>query len=187
MRPNRETIWFMSVALILALAVSTPEAASAPAENRQTARAALDKAIAKAKAWKADAQLTVIATKVDDKGQADNNAESAGDGWTYIFDSAAGKKSLSIQVYRGGLEALESEPVAAQMLGTKSLPQTFIDSDQAMAEARKNGFSAKGGSISMSLADQPRGLQESFVWTVGIDDGTVFYISAKSGKFLAKM
>ena len=187
MRPKKETIWLLSVTMILAMAVSTQEAASAPPENRQTARAALDKAIAKAKAWKADAQLTVIAAKVNDKGQADNNAESAGDGWAYIFDSVAAKRSLSVQVYRGGLEALESEPVAAQMIGSKFLPQTFVDSDQVIAEARKNGFSAKGGSISMSLADQPRGLSESFVWTVGSDDGTVFFMSAKSGKFLAKI
>jgi len=49
----------------VATAFPKQEAAFAAPENRQTARAALDKVTAKAKAWKADAALIMITAKVD--------------------------------------------------------------------------------------------------------------------------
>jgi hypothetical protein len=72
------------------------------------------------------------------------------------------------------------------MVGRKSLPQSFLDSDQAVAEAGKNGFSEKSGDIRMSLDDQQRGLRESFCWTIADEDGKLF-INAESGTLLGTM
>lgn len=188
---DKWAVFVVGVLLVLGIARASdtryaePEARLAAAGGHQTARAALDRVIAKAKVWKADAELTQINAKVDRTGQADNNGAAPGDGWTYFFASAASKKALSIQVYSGGLTTLESDLVAGATL--KSLPQTFIDSDQAIAEAAKNGFSGKRDGTNMGLDDQPHGLPESFCWVVEDDDGTLYFVSAKSGKLLGKM
>ena len=61
-----------------------------------------------------------------------------------------------------------------------------------MAAARKNGFSVKGAGweyqFHMRLAtslDTP--VKEPFCWQVTDEEGTSFFVSAKSGKLLAKV
>lgn len=195
MRPRKETVWFLSVAIVLALALSAREAASAPAENRQTASAALDKVMAKAKAWHPDAVLIEIGAEADDKGTADN--------WRYTFRSPSAKKRLYIEIDEGVLNTQEGDLALAtygdarDALGKaddphdpmvlKPLAATFVDSSQAITEAGNNGLARGTNKYIMDLSDMRRlGINESFCWVIGDYSGSSFTVSAKSGKLLAK-
>jgi len=191
-RAKEETIWFMSVTMILATAICTQVAASAPAANRQTARAALDKAQAKAKAWHADAVLIEVTTDVDDKGTADNNADMPSLGWAYVFRSASAKKRLQINASADGLSAADSDlgPFDDPHNPTyvKPISATFVDSDRAIAEARSNGLAGKTKKYSVDLSDMHReGMIETLCWTIADDSGSFFTVSATSGKVLSKV
>ena len=71
------------------------------------------------------------------------------------------------------------------------LPPDFLDSDQAMAVARKNGLSVKFGYhylFPMRLAtSQDTPVKDPFCWQVRDAEGTSFFVSATSAKFLAKV
>ncbi len=194
-RPKKETVWFVSVAIVLALALSTQEAASTPAENRPTARAALDKVMAKAKAWHPDAVLIEIGADADDKGTADN--------WRYTFRSASAKKRLYIEIDEGVLNTQEGDLALATYgdardalgkaddprdpMALKPLAATFVDSSQAITEASNNGLARGNNRYTMDLSDMHReGINESLCWVIGDNGGSIFTVSAKSGKLLAK-
>jgi hypothetical protein len=194
-RPRRETVCFLSVAIVLALVLSARKAASTPAENRPTARAALDKVMAKAKAWHPDAVLIEIGANADDKGTAD--------GWRYTFRSPSAKKRLYIEIDEGVLNTQEGDLAlgtygdARDALGTaddardpmawKPLAATFVDSSQAITEAGNNGLARGTNKYMMDLSDMHReDINESLCWVIRDDSGSIFTVSAKSGKLLAK-
>ncbi len=157
-------------------------------ENRQTARAALDKVTAKAKAWHADAALIKIQGLADDNGAADNGFAVPGTGWNYWFLSPSAKRKVEISVYEGGLHTSGEQDTAPADRLAKPFAPTFADSDKAMAEAHKNGFSGDSGNYNTELSNTPKGsvAKESFCWTLVDDGGTTFYISATSGKLVGK-
>jgi len=163
-----------------------------PAPNRQTARTALDKAQAKAKAWHADAVLIEVSTDVDDKGTADNNADIPSLGWAYTFRSPSAKKRLQINVSAEGLSTVDSDfgpfDDPHNPMYVKPLPATFVDSDKVIAEAVSHGPAGKTKKYTVDLSNMHReDVSESVCWTVADDSGTFFTISATSGKFLSKV
>ncbi len=192
-------------------ALSGPAAAPSP-EARETAKAALDKVREEARRWHADAELIWVGAVVDGEGFSNNdgamgnltgvNRYAYPDGWNYTFSSPSVQKRLYIRVYRGGLATSElglfnpeqsrGEPERQEGEVSKPLPPGFLDSDQAMAVARKNGFSVKGAGwhyqFSMRLANsQSTTVKEPYCWQITDDEGTSFFVSAKSGKLLAKV
>jgi hypothetical protein len=181
----------LALAFFFLFALGDASLARAPA-NRQTAKAALDNAEAKAKQWHANAELIEVGADVDDKGTADNGGGAPGAGWSYTFRSPSAKKRLLMNVYAGGFSTQETdlapEDDASNPQALKPLPVTFVDSDQAMAEARNNGFAGGTGRYTADLCDTSRGanMKESLCWIV-MDDGSFFYISATNGKLLKKL
>lgn len=191
-------------------ALSGPAVAPAP-ELRETAKAALDKVSEEATRWHADAELIWVGAIVDAEGFSNNDGAMSSrvgvstyaypDGWNYTFSSPSAQKRLYIRVYRGGLATSEMGFIPEQPRGepgqqggevSKPLPRAFLDSDQAMAVARKNGFSVKGAGyhyqFHMELPNsQSTAVNEPYCWQVKDDDGTSFFVSAKSGKLLAKV
>ncbi len=137
-----------------------------------TARALLPQAVEKAKAWNKDAVLTNLSTLTV-------NTDGTSDSWTYAFFSPSSKKFLSVTQNGSELKVIKIPFGLKKPIGGK-----FIDSHQAITEAKKNGL--KGNSLSMGLA--VFGTKES-VWAVngGHDSGDVsILIDATTGKFLRK-
>ena len=182
--------------------------------SRATARGELDKVRLEAKRWHADAELVWVSGIVDAEGFSNNDGAmlevkslAAGGGaypigWHYAFKSPSAQKRIVIRVYRGGLatsgetmlapEQSRGEPGSQEDEVLKPLPPDFIDSDQVMAVARKNGFSVTGFRDSykfhLELAQSPpASVKEPYCWQVTDEDGTSFFVSAKSGKLLAKV
>ncbi len=137
-----------------------------------TARALLPQAVEKAKAWNKDAVLTNLAT-------LSVKADGTSDSWTYAFFSPSAKKFLSVSQTGEKLEVLKLPYGLKKPVGEK-----FIDSNQAMEVAKKNG--AKEDSLSMGLA--VFGSKE-IAWSVnsGYNSGDLsIFINATTGKFLRK-
>lgn len=199
-------------------------------ESPQTARAALGKARQEATRWHADAKLIGVGARVDAEGFSNNDGPNlseplgfaAGqgvgavildypDGWNYTFSSPLAHQRLYIRVYRGGLATTE-EQLPTEQPGSESgqqgsqiskpLPAAFLDSDQAMAVARKSGFSVEEGRFTPSPQISRTGrykfrmeltnsldtpVKESLCWQVTDAQGTSFFVSAESGKLLAKV
>ena len=202
--------------LLVAGGLAGAPGADAQSESPQTARAALGRARQEARRWHADAELIGVGARVDTEGFSNNDGATisglpvAGprsaiigyqDGWNYIFSSPSAHQRLHIRVYSGGLATVE-EQFTAEQPGSESgqqkgeiskpLPPDFLDSDRAMAVVRKSGFSVKDRrdrykfrmELTQSL-DTP--VNEPFCWRIADDEGTSFFVSAKSAKLLAKV
>ena len=179
-------------------------------ERRQTARAELEKVRKEAAHWHADAKLIGVAARVDSKGFSNNNGPAspgaagfAGDrpghvvlaepdGWFYTFSSSSTQKLLIIRPYFGGLATAEMQPAPEGGPAHEPLPPDFLDSDQAMAVATKNGFSSRRADYEYPFHMQvgipsDTAVKEASCWQVTDDEGTSFFVSAKSGKLLAKV
>jgi hypothetical protein len=164
-------------------------------ERRETARAALEKVRKEAARWHADAKLISVVGKVDAKGFSNNNGPGGmveyPDGWNYTFSSPSAREFLYIRLDFRGLGTSEMQAAPGHEQG-EPLPPDFLDSDQAMAVARKNGFSAKSADYHYPFHMQlgtplDTSVKEPFCWQVTDDEGTSFFVSAKSGKLLAKV
>lgn len=141
-----------------------------------TAKANLADALAGGKKWKADAILIqVVGTRVGPDGK---NVS-----WEYGFYSASAKTCAIVYAVRGQSMAKESgEPATCQAPELKE----FMDSDQAMGIARKNG-------ISKSLASMAASVERSRpTWNVmdggGVASGDVIVeIDAMTGTIVSKI
>lgn len=157
--------------LAVALLAGTVEALAGGA----TARAALGKSTELAKKWKADAVLTSISSL---QVQPDGTAKS----WLYMFYSPGSKKYNIVTVKGASLEDLEvNSGMNLPIVGE------FLDSDKAVAEAKKNGL--KGSSISVGLNMGGVGKDARLYWSVngGFEKGDVSVtLDGKTGKFVKK-
>jgi hypothetical protein len=106
-----------------------------------TAKANLVDALAGGKKWKADAILIqVVGTRVGPEGKNIS--------WEYGFYSASAKTCAIVYVARGQSMAKESGD-AATCLAPEL--KDFMDSDQAMGVARKNGITKPLASMAASV------------------------------------
>ncbi len=194
----------LAVVLALVLVVSfvsckkstTPEEKSAaapaargvspasPAEaGGLTAKAALEQAREKARAWQADAVLLgVNALNADRQGKV--VAPMAGFGWTYVFRSDKAMKNLAVYAGPGEMKVEEVDRTSI-----KPITGDFVDSDQAIAEAIKNGFQPSPESDNyMGIVETscPRGATETLCWKIKASNSgqDYFAVSGKTGKFV---
>ena len=141
-----------------------------------TAKTNLTDALAGGKKWKADAILIqVVGTRIGTDGK---NVS-----WEYGFYSASAKTCAIVYVARGQSMAKESgEPATCQAPELKE----FMDSDQAMGIARKNGITKPLASMAASVErNRP-------TWNVmdggGAASGDVILeIDATSGSIVSKI
>jgi hypothetical protein len=158
--------------LVVALASAT--AAPIPAQAAgQTAKAALPKAVASAKAWQADAILVHLSTV---KLQLNGTASE----WLYSFYSSKSGKRCVVAASGGGVTLKEVR------LGVYTEPLgEFIDSDMATEAAKKNGLK---GSEPFASVGRPTGAKaDSTYWIVtgGWKKGDVTVsLEARTGKFM---
>jgi uncharacterized protein YpmB len=152
--------------LLLVLFIALPVSAMAAGK---TAMGALPNAEAEAKAWQPDAALVNITT---------DSATPDGTGvWAYTFLSPKTKEKITVMVDADGKASrFDSYYYKNDLIGDFT-----IDSDEAMAEAVKNGLKTSDFGMSMDL-EENEGQAE---WRM-LDDKNFYYIDAKSGKLLRK-
>ena len=138
------------------------------------ARTQLTKTVAMAKQWVPDAVLTSISSIMVNK-------DGSGKQWLHSFYSPKTKRYMIITVKANSIDTSEVRTGFAGPIG-----EDFIDSDKAMAIAKKSGL--KGSSYSMGLNMMgAAGMNSSPVWSVngGFDKGDVsVMLDAKTGKVL---
>lgn len=161
--------------LLLAAAALASAGPSGALAAGLTARGALPKALAQAKAWQGDAALVHLSsTKVNPDGTASE--------WKYSFYAPASKKRCVVTARPGGVTLREVR------LGSFTEPLgEFVDSDKAMEVARKNGL--KGGEPSMSVLRPAGARAEGTRWLVtgGFNPGdTSIGVDGRSGAFLER-
>jgi len=168
---THRTLCALGVLLAAVVLAWTGEAVAAGT----TAKAALGKATGLAKKWKADAELTSISSL---EVQSDGTAKT----WLYMFYSPASKKYSIVTAKASSLEDLEvNSGMSLPIVGE------FLDSDKAVAEAKKNGL--KGNSISVGLNMGGIGKDARLYWSVngGFEKGDVSVtLDGKTGKFVKK-
>ncbi|HXH73249.1 MAG TPA: hypothetical protein VNI58_10585 [Mariprofundaceae bacterium] len=137
-----------------------------------TARSALPQVIAAGKQWQGDAVLVSLSS-------ISVHADGTADEWKYAFYSPGADKRCVITANGSNVKLMEVR------LGysTKDLGD-FIDSDQAMQEAKKHGL--KGNEPNMSVNYQGSGPSEATYWIIngGYATGDVsVFLDARTGKF----
>jgi len=140
-----------------------------------TAKVAFDAATAMARQWQADVvPVSISALSV----QPDGTATS----WSYIYFSPQRQKGYSV-VTRDG-EIVDRGEVTGYL--KDELGKEFVDSDQALAEAGKNGLSGSSETtMSLVVMGQTTGSPGAY-WTIsrGFDAGAVsVVVDAKNGRF----
>lgn len=138
-----------------------------------TAKSSLPTTVSLAKKWVSDAVLSSISSlEVNDDGSAK--------WWIHSFYSPSTKRHLSITVKPGRVDTTE-----VRTGFTKPIGGDFLDSDEAMAEAKKNGLKGNDHSMGVNVL----GTGPTVYWTVtgGFEKGDVSVtLDAKSGKFIRK-
>ncbi len=143
-----------------------------------TARAGLELAQQAAKKWKADAMLVGVSTY----GAAmDGTAPK----WTYTFFSSKTNQGYMVDIKDGKLvDSLEVRPHIKDSVGVD-----FLDSNQIMEKAQKNGLQIKGKPVmSLLVMGQATGRPRTY-WTVGgtFSEGEVSVIlDARDGSLLKR-
>ena len=129
------------VMICVLVVIGSPGAAPpAGAADLVTAKSGLEKAVAEAKKWKPDAELSMVGT---------GNAKADGTSmfWNYDFQSKKTRTCARVMVLAIGR-------VTTQDFGectlAKPIATTFVDSPAAMAGAKAGGFQA-GEEISLVL------------------------------------
>lgn len=138
-----------------------------------TAKSALPKTVPLAKKWVSDAVLTSISS-------LEVNADGSAKWWIHSFYSPSTKRHLSITVKPGAIDTTE-----VRTGFTKPIGEDLLDSDKAMAEAKKNGLKGENHSMGVNVL----GTGSTVYWSVtgGFEKGDVSVIlDAKSGKFIRK-
>jgi len=143
-----------------------------------TAKAWLAQAQQTANKWKADAALVNISTLT---ASMDGTANK----WTYMFYSAKAKQGQTVDIQDGKIvETLEVSPYIKDPVGVG-----FVDSPQAMDEAKKNGLKVKGKPAMSLLVMGQATKKPGAYWTVGggyTPEGVSVMIDAKTGKFFTR-
>jgi hypothetical protein len=140
-----------------------------------TAKAGLGKSTEIARKWKADAVLTSIAAY---NVQPDGKSAS----WLHMFYSPGSKKYMIVTVKGSKFEEMEVNSGMSQ-----AITVDFLDSDKAVAEAKKNGL--KGSDISVGLNMGGIGASARLYWSVngGMEKGDVSVtLDGKTGAFVKK-
>lgn len=143
-----------------------------------TAKDGLVQAKQAAKKWQADAVLVNISTYT---GNMDGTAGK----WAYMFYSSKAKKGYDVMMGKGKIiELLEVRGHIKTPVGNK-----FIDSSQAMAEAKKNGLKVKGKPSMLLHIMGKAGKNSGVYWAVsgGFTPGEMrIVIDARTGKFFSR-
>lgn len=139
----------------------------------QTAKAALPKATAAAKKWQADAILVHLSSM---KVLADGKAKE----WKYAFYAPKSKKRCVVTAREGSVKLREVR------IGNYDDPLgEFIDSDKAMAIAKKHDLVGNEPSMSVMRPTGAKADSTTWIvtggWNMGVD--TTISLEAKSGKF----
>jgi len=168
MRSKRFALFSLMTLVAFSLCSSLGFAAGA------TAKAWLVQAQESASTWKGDAVLVQLST-------LSGNIEGTAEKWSFLFHSPQAKKGYKVDVKDGKI-ALTIE-VSSSF--TDAVDGEFIDSAQAMAEAKKNGLKGKGRSM-MTLNIMLKGTKnQGPYWNIVGDmaEGKSTIIDAKTGKF----
>jgi len=140
-----------------------------------TAKAAFDAATAVARQWQGDAVPVSISTL---SVQPDGTATS----WSYVFFSPQRQQGFSVATRDG--EIVDRGEVTGYL--KEEISKDFVDSDQALTEAGKNGLSGSSDTtMSLVVMGQATDSSGSY-WTVsrGFGAGDVsVVVDAKNGKF----
>lgn len=138
-----------------------------------TAKASLPTAAAAAQEWASDAVLVAIST-------LEANDDGTSDSWVYGFYSPSAKSHFSVSTTADGVETME-----ISLRFTVPVGDGFIDSDTAMAIAKKNGL--KGDSPAMGLNELGPGSVIRWWVNGGAEAGDVSVVlDAKTGVFWRK-
>jgi len=161
------------LAMIIATAVAITAISAFAAGT--TAKVAFDAATAVARQWQADAvPVSISAVSV----QSDGTATS----WSYIFFSPQRQQGYSVATRDG--EIVDRGEVTGYL--KDEIGNEFVDSDQALAEAGKNGLSGSSDTtMSLVVMGQATATPGSY-WTIsrGFNaDAVSVVVDAKNGKF----
>ena len=166
---SKQCILFPLLILIALLLGSSPVFAGG-----ETAKAGLGQAQASAVKWQADAILVQIITV---SGNMDGTAEK----WSFLFHSPQANKSYKVDVKDSKID--QTTEVAPSF--TDAVDGDFIDSAEAMAEAKKKGLKGKKRAM-MTLHAMLQGTKsQGAYWNIVSDqaEGRSTLIKAETGKF----
>jgi len=135
--------------------------------------------------WRVDAVLTQIgAWAVHRDGTSDLGPQ----GWFYTFYSPGAKQWRLFQI--GATGFVQKDVSSAPTL---PIPEGYLDSNDAMAYAIRNGFSPQEENLMLLGATKAKNVPEAVYWTVGRADQKTGPSSAKgylldplTGKLLAR-
>lgn len=166
---SKRRILFPLLTLIALLLCLSPAFAGG-----ETAKTGLGQAQASAVKWQADAVLVQIIT-------VSGNMEGTAEKWSFLFHSPQAKKSYKVDVKNSKIDqTLEVSPSF-----TDAVDGDFMDSIQAMAEAKKKGLKGKSRAM-MTLHVMLQGTKsQGAYWNIVSDqaEGRSTLINAKTGKF----
>jgi hypothetical protein len=139
-----------------------------------TAKAGLAQAKESARKWKADVVLVQIST-------LSGNMEGTAEKWSFLFHSTKAKKGYKVDVKDGKIDGT----LEVSSSFTDSVDEDFIDSTQAMEEAKKKGLKGKDRAM-MTLHVMLQGTKsQGPYWNIigSMVEGRSTIINAKTGKF----
>jgi hypothetical protein len=124
--------------------------------------------------WKSDAVLVQILA-------LSGNMDGTADKWSFMFHSPKAKQGYRVDVKDGKIN--QTLEVSASF--TDSVDVDFIDSVQAIAEAKKEGLKVKGRSMMMLHIMLQGTKNQGAYWNIVGDmaEGRSTLIDAKTGKF----
>jgi hypothetical protein len=144
---------------------------SKPSKTGIAAKEKLAVANAAARKWQKDAILVGVETKTATPvGTAYN--------WMYLYNSPSIKQQIALLLAHDSDETNQFPSPSFSVY--KNEVGDFVDSEQAMIEAMKNGLKTNKFGMSMSLRREQR-----TEWRM-LDDSHFYYVDAGTGKFLRK-
>jgi len=140
-----------------------------------TVKVGLSQAQESAMKWKTDAVLVQLSTLT-------GSVNGTADKWSYMFHSPKAKQGYRVDVKQGIVDrALE---VSSSFIDP--IDVGFVDSDAAVAEAKKKGLKMNGRTM-MTLQVMLKGTKnQGAYWNIvgNLAEGKSMIIDAKTGKFL---
>ncbi|MDH5739913.1 MAG: hypothetical protein OEY77_06265 [Nitrospira sp.] len=142
-----------------------------------TAKAGLAQAQEAAHKWKPDATLVQVITL---SGNVDGTAGK----WTYVFHSPEAKRGYQVAVSNGKIV----QELGVSVSFTDPVDLEFVDSAQAVAEAKHNELVVKGDLMMMLLVELKNTKNEGTYWNIlgDMNAEMSLLINAKTGKFFRK-
>jgi hypothetical protein len=169
----KQLSWYAIFAIFIIACSQSPAIAAAGG----TAKAGLAQAQEAAHKWKADATLVQVITF---SGNVDGTAGK----WTYVFRSPEAKRGYQVAVSDG--KVVKELGVSASF--TDSVDLGFVDSAQAVAEAKNNELVVKGELMMMLQVTLTNTKNEGTYWNILGDRNAEMsmLINAKTGTFFRK-